>query len=223
MTASLSTVLPVHNAQQGLARLVLHLLEILPELTSRFELLIVDDGSNDETPDVARELAMVYPQVLVARHAVRLGPQAAMRTALRASRNGWLLWRSEHCRLDLDDIRKLWWLRDEAELVLARPPGEPALGRIPSLAPPESTWPTAEASLALIARRLLLPWQAADAREPWLSFALRMRPTCREVELQRSFPAPVADLPAARIPAPAALLRKPTTYLERIKAFAVGE
>ncbi len=223
MTASLSSVLPVHNTQQGLAGLVSHLLEILPELTSRFELLIVDDGSNDETPDVARELAMVYTQVLVARHPVRLGPQAAMRTALRVTRGGWLLWRSEHCRLDLDDIRKLWWLRDEAELVLARAPGEPALGCIPSLAPPESTWTSTEASLALVARRLLLPWQAAEAREPWLSFALRMRPACREVELQRRSPAPMADLPGARIPAPAGLLRKRTGYLEHIKAFAMGE
>lgn len=223
MTASLSAVLPVHNVQQGLAGMVLHLLEILPELTSRFELLIVDDGSIDETPEVAAELAMVYPQVLFARHPARLGPQAAMRTALSISRGSWLLWRSEHCRLDLDDVRKLWWLRDEAELVLAREPGEPALDRIPSLAPPAATWPSADPPLVLIARRLLLPWQAAEAREPWLSFALRMRPACREVELQSRSPSPKTDLPAARVPAPAGLLRKRTSYLEYIKAFALGE
>lgn len=227
MNASLSAVLPVYNAQQDLARLALHLLEILPELTGKFELLIVDDGSNDETPDLARELAMVYPQVQFARHAARLGPQAAMRTALALSSGTWLLWRSEHSRLDLDEIRKLWWLRDEAELVLGSAAGEAALGRIPLVPPLEALpWPAAEPPLVLVARRLLLPWRAAEAREPWLSFALRMRPACREVELRTRTPARPPQRPAApaeRVPAPAGLLRKHAAYLDHIKAFALGE
>ena len=225
MNTSLTAVLPVYNAQQGLAALVLHLLEVLPELTSRFELLIIDDGSGDETPEAARELAMIYPQVRFARHPARLGPQAAMSTALASSCGAWLLWRSEQCQLELDDVRKLWWLRDEAELVLGRGPGETPLHRLPLLASPgATTWP-AEAELALVCRRLLLPWRSAQSREPWLSFALRMRPTCREVELRRPSVThtPERDAPAPRVPPPAGLLRRPAGSLEHIKAFVLGE
>ena len=85
MTSSnqtLSVVLTVHNAEKTLAAHVGRMLDVLPDLTSRFELLIVDDGSTDQTEEVAHELARDYPQLRVARHPRRLGSDASAKTAL---------------------------------------------------------------------------------------------------------------------------------------------
>ena len=75
-------LLPVHNAEDRLAIGVARLLDVLPDLTGRFDLLIIDDGSTDDTPEVAHDLARRFPQVGVVRHPVRLGLGEAIQTGL---------------------------------------------------------------------------------------------------------------------------------------------
>ena len=50
---SLSVVVPVHNAERNLTQRIGRLLEVLPDLVAKFEVLIVDDGSADQTMEVA--------------------------------------------------------------------------------------------------------------------------------------------------------------------------
>ena len=57
MKPSVTVLLPIHNAQHRLERQVAEILDVLPELTSRFELLIIDDGSTDDSFEVARHLS----------------------------------------------------------------------------------------------------------------------------------------------------------------------
>ncbi len=82
MQPSLSYILPVHNAQDTLGRQVARLLDVLPDLAARFELVVVDDGSTDHTAEVAAELAHHYPQVRLASHARPRGSEAAVRTGV---------------------------------------------------------------------------------------------------------------------------------------------
>ena len=63
MTTSLSLILPVHNAELTLERDVFLLVEFLPELTPAFEILIIDDGSVDDTIILACDLATRFPQI----------------------------------------------------------------------------------------------------------------------------------------------------------------
>lgn len=108
----LSVLLPVHNAHQTLDAGVTEMLEVLPELTGRFELWILDDGSTDDTAEVARELAARYPQVRVLRHPVRLGLAEAIQTGLDHTHGEVILIGDEGYSLDPDDLRTLWQLRD---------------------------------------------------------------------------------------------------------------
>jgi hypothetical protein len=80
LNKSLTIVLPVYNSESRLTHHVTEVLELASELTSRFEVMIVDDGSTDETSAVAEELATRYPQISVRRHRHRrgLGPIISM-------------------------------------------------------------------------------------------------------------------------------------------------
>jgi hypothetical protein len=107
---SLSVLLPVQNAQANLQSNVQRLLDVLPELSGRFELLIVDDGSTDATWEVAYELARDYPQIKVARQATSLGWAATVAKQASKATGEFLM---IHCggAVEADEIVSLWRLR----------------------------------------------------------------------------------------------------------------
>jgi glycosyltransferase involved in cell wall biosynthesis len=108
----LSVLLPVYNAHSNLEWSVCEILEVLPELAERFELCILDDGSTDDTVEVAHELAGQFPQVLVVRHPVRLGLAEAIQSGLDHTEGELILIGDSDYSLDPNDLRTLWQLRD---------------------------------------------------------------------------------------------------------------
>jgi len=112
--------LPVHNAQSTIADRVRDLLEVLPELTDCFELVVIDDGSTDATIEVADELAQQYPQLGVVRHGRWLGRVAAIRTGLKRIRGEIILIVEDDCCLAIDELHRLWSAMEEHEVVVGR-------------------------------------------------------------------------------------------------------
>jgi glycosyltransferase involved in cell wall biosynthesis len=86
----LSYFFPAHNEAANLRGLVAEALEALPGLADRFEILIVDDGSRDETPSIADELASTHHQVRAIHHPTNLGYGAALRSGFGASRHDFI-------------------------------------------------------------------------------------------------------------------------------------
>lgn len=125
MTDSLSILIPVRNAESSLAAQVEHLLDVLPELTPRFEILVIDDGSTDHTPELARELARAYPQLRLIRHTQPRGAEATIQTGLRWAQGQTVLVQEDPAALSATELRRLWSLRREPaaaqERVMQRP------------------------------------------------------------------------------------------------------
>ena len=120
MSPLLSVLLPVHNAQATLSWLLADLLEVLPDLTSRFEVLVIDEGSTDATWEVAQDWAGKYPQVQVVRQAGRHG-RLGLRPVLSRLEGELVLLCDEGCQLDLRDLHKLWRNREAFDCLLAWP------------------------------------------------------------------------------------------------------
>ena len=108
MKPSVTILLPIHNAQHRLERQVAEILDVLPELTSRFELMIIDDGSTDDSFDVARHLSLKYPQVSALRHPSRLGLAQAVQSGLEQTDGDLVLVGDEQHGVRADDLRRLW-------------------------------------------------------------------------------------------------------------------
>ncbi len=87
MTVAHTFVLPVHNAQHRLHDSVEHLLNDLAERHDNFELMIIDDGSTDDTIEVARDLLKQFPQITVVHRPTRYGFDSAVQTALRGAKS----------------------------------------------------------------------------------------------------------------------------------------
>ncbi|WP_222434928.1 glycosyltransferase family 2 protein [Blastopirellula retiformator] len=132
MDKSLSLIMPVHNAQQWLARDVERLLDVLPELTDHFELVIVDDGSTDHTEEVAKDLGYLYPQVKVLRHARCRGIASAVDTGSQQAVGEVVLIHDARKPVSEADLVGMWQMHQEnaAIPVAAAPqvPSSPGLG-----------------------------------------------------------------------------------------------
>ena len=105
---------------------------MLPELTPRWELLIVDDGSTDATPEVIQELIRPYPQADVIHHSAERGDTACFRAGMQRMRSDVLLLRAESCDLDLAGLDKMWKKISSHDLIVARSHGDAAPGRQPA-------------------------------------------------------------------------------------------
>ena len=80
----ISVLVPVMNESGNIASLVD---EICAALSGRsFEIIYVDDASNDDSPAELAATAARVPQLRVLRHETRAGQSAAIRSALLASR-----------------------------------------------------------------------------------------------------------------------------------------
>lgn len=75
-------VLPAYNEEGNLGRLLERIDQSMAEDGALFEVIVVDDGSGDRTPEIAREYARHMP-VHLERHAANQGLGAAIRDGLR--------------------------------------------------------------------------------------------------------------------------------------------
>ena len=105
---SLTIVLPIHNGESRLRTCVGEILELASELTARFGVLIIDDGSTDATFEVAEELAALYPQVSVLRHRNRRGLGPTIDYAQRRLRSDAVIVHDGVTPIDPNQVRSLW-------------------------------------------------------------------------------------------------------------------
>ncbi len=126
MEASISVVIPVRNAQARLASEIPELLEVLGEMTSRFEVILVDDASEDRTEEAAYEISRRYPQVRSVAHRRPQGVEAAGRTGLSLATGDIVFVHEEYGPLNHIELLRLWDHRHDPELAMARLEPDPA-------------------------------------------------------------------------------------------------
>lgn len=104
---ALSYFFPAHNEAANLRGLVEEALATLPGLADQFEIVIVNDGSRDETPAIADELAAAHPEVRAVHHPTNLGYGAALRSGFAAARLGHLAFTDGDRQFKVADLGRL--------------------------------------------------------------------------------------------------------------------
>lgn len=114
--------MPVYNDPDGLRRTVPTIFG--QTWRGELRLLVVDDGSTDETPEVLASLAAMYGRIDVVRNPENMGRPYARNRILEFARDGYLAWIDAG---DLWDPRKLELQLGALRAAEARYPGTPLL------------------------------------------------------------------------------------------------
>ena len=113
MTA-LSIVIPVFNERGNIGPLVQ---EVVPHLRGRipFDIVCVDDQSQDDTRDVLTALKAEVPELRVLVHQRRSGQSTAIRTGVKHALSPWIATLDGDGQNDPADIPKLLAAREQAD------------------------------------------------------------------------------------------------------------
>ncbi len=109
----LSIVIPVRNEAENIAPLVAEVRAALAGLL-HYEILVIDDGSDDATADEVMRLARTPLPLRLLRHERNCGQSAAIRTGVRAAHAPWIATIDGDGQNDPADIPLLWRSAREA-------------------------------------------------------------------------------------------------------------
>lgn len=111
---SISAFFPAYNDAGTIASMVVSVLLTLRELSDDYEVLVINDGSRDNTPQVLDELARVYPdEVRIIHHPQNRGYGGALRSGFANATKEWVFYTDGDAQYDPRELRLLAELVDD--------------------------------------------------------------------------------------------------------------
>jgi len=104
--ATLSVVVPCYNEQATLAMCVQRLLEI-QDADLSLEIIIVDDGSSDDSANLAQALSAGHAEVRLVRHERNMGKGAALRTGFGEASGDFVAVQDADLEYEPQDLKRL--------------------------------------------------------------------------------------------------------------------
>lgn len=108
MARSISVFFPAYNDGGTIASMVILALLTLRELTDDYEVIVVNDGSADYTPQVLDELAEMYEQVRVIHHEQNKGYGGALRTGFSSATKELVFYTDGDAQYDPRELKVLY-------------------------------------------------------------------------------------------------------------------
>ena len=115
--ASISVFFPCYNEQENITRTIEKSLMVLEKLDTDFEIIVVDDGSSDDTWAIANEIAERDKRVKVVHHPRNLGYGAALQSGFEAATKDLVFYTDGDGQFDMDEMPPLLDLMDECDIV----------------------------------------------------------------------------------------------------------
>jgi glycosyltransferase involved in cell wall biosynthesis len=115
---SLSLFYPTYNEAGTIEESVLQALRILPEVSHKYEVIVVNDGSTDATLAIASRLAKEHRGIVRVVSQKNKGYGGALKTGFKASRYDWIFFTDADMQFNLEEIHLLLRQTKKNQLVL---------------------------------------------------------------------------------------------------------
>ncbi len=113
----ISLILPAWNEADVIATAIAEADAALSQITNDYEIIVVDDGSTDETARIVLELAGNDPRVRLVQHTPNQGYGAAIRSGFAAATKSLISFTDADCQFDLNELDRFVLLSSHYDIV----------------------------------------------------------------------------------------------------------
>jgi len=103
---SITVFFPAYNDAEILPSLISQTAETVQGLADNYEIIVVDDGSTDQTPAVLDSLQRDYPSLRVIHHSSNLGYGAALQSGFRNATKELIFYTDGDGQYDVHELRR---------------------------------------------------------------------------------------------------------------------
>ncbi len=114
---SISVFFPCYNEAENIGRVTAEAVKVLEALKADYEIILVNDGSRDQTGQAADSLAASNPRLHVVHHPTNQGYGAALRSGFKAATKDLVFFTDGDGQFDLADLPPFLDLIKQADMV----------------------------------------------------------------------------------------------------------
>jgi len=113
----ISVIFPAFNEEGNIRCTVETALTVLPKIATRWEVIVVDDGSSDATALICDDLKARYPEVEVICHGQNRGYGAALKSGIMSAKYDLIFFSDSDGQFDLRDLQQLISWSEDYDIV----------------------------------------------------------------------------------------------------------
>lgn len=118
MIYSLSIIVPAYNEEENIESAARHIFAGIPTGVKEYELIIVDDGSNDRTGNIIRDLAIHDSHIKTIQHGSNTGKGAALVSGFKQAGMEWVLFTDADLQIDISELQLFLTYTSEYDVVI---------------------------------------------------------------------------------------------------------
>jgi|Deesub1362B_J571_1020462.scaffolds.fasta_scaffold03022_3 glycosyltransferase involved in cell wall biosynthesis len=104
---AVSVVIPAYNEEENIQELLRRTTEALKKSEKDFEIILVDDGSQDRTFSIAKKIAQENSRITVLKHQCKKGKSLSLRSGFKYARGKIVVMMDADLQYDPHEIRRL--------------------------------------------------------------------------------------------------------------------
>ena len=115
---SLSVFFPAYNEEENIPHLLEQALHYIPAVAETFELIVVDDGSQDNTKSIAQTMADANSRIRVVSHPENLGYGAALKTGFTEAKYEWVFFTDADLQFNFAELKNFLEFTDSYSAII---------------------------------------------------------------------------------------------------------
>lgn len=115
---SLSVVLPAHNEEENIENTVNDCVSYLTGKVGAFEVIVVNDGSKDNTRSIVESMSSANPSVILVNHEVNRGYGGALLSGFEKASLGYIFFMDSDGQFDISDLDRMLPSVNEGDVLI---------------------------------------------------------------------------------------------------------
>lgn len=115
--SSVSFFCPAYHDENNLPKLIPRVFEFLGEISDKFEIIIIEDGSPDKTGEIADRFALAFPNISVIHHPKNLGYGATLKDGFSRAQYEYVMYTDGDNQYDVREFGPYLYLLENADIL----------------------------------------------------------------------------------------------------------